>query len=162
METPPYEGFVDSVERTPHGILYFASIGGRPENNRLWSETSPGIEEARADITKLMGSLSDKHSVQFAISFPHITRIMAWQSPQLDCSESNLYEIGLYEDLRNYQEPSVDDQLFLGCPLELLLMAQETSLWMGASSVEEYLSAERTKLQTTLLEPNKIINSNEE
>ncbi len=66
--------------------------------------------------------------------------------------ETNLYKIGTAktDELRFMQTDEVC------CPLESLILAEETRFWAQAGSVEEYLEMFVEDVEISVNEPNKL------
>jgi hypothetical protein len=151
-ETLPYRGYIDCIEMLkqenyPLAIVYFMSIAGREDElQHEWNKGPLGLEKAKKTIFDnilgyqwpyICGTLSGKLAV-FGIAFPRCTRLFWWGKPLLSQYESNLFEF--YNS-----NPQLDPlgSNFIGCGLENLIIAEETKLWYGAETVEEYYSLPR-------------------
>lgn len=164
--TPQYQGYIDRVGpltlTTGRAVLYFTSIAGRDNSvcQYEWSKGPLNIESAKKKIESVLEERDLAHEVPFVISFPHLTRVLAWQSPELGSFETNLQELGMYNTLDMYSRPKTpgNKRTVVGCPLELAIFDQEISLWARANTVEEYLDETRNSaLVVEVLEPNKIL-----
>lgn len=141
-------------DHNPLAIVYFMSIAGRDDG--LQHEWNKGPHQIEIEREKICTSLRYKqpYSLEeiagklafFGIASPQCTRLFwwgkAWGEPLANAHkqyESNLFE---FYQSRSPRDLSLSD-VFIGCGLENLIIAEETKLWYGAETVEEYYSLPR-------------------
>lgn len=156
--TPPYDAYIDRIDPLIQNsevvaILYYMSIAGRDrELQDEWSEGPLTMEQAKGNFIQVILEQDLVNQAIFGITFPQVSRVLAWQSARKGEWESGLQNIMTYvtADMSPKDEP-----YFVGCLLEFQIIDQEAILWSKARTVDEYFAMERdSALRAKLEAPN--------
>jgi hypothetical protein len=144
FETPPYLGVIKANSLIPSVPVkaYFFDIQGRARPELYeWDSSDLSYDEVGRGIERLLLNTPHVGVPHIVATMPSFTRAYRFGDPRNRESETNIYQIGIW-NTPDVVRGSVDNlgPETIGCLQELDLLAEEVRFWANSESVEEYLT----------------------